>query len=68
MEPDNPIKEYTTLPGLHRVFHVETSSLGRGKIYLEGHDISHLVRSYSIMSNVNEAVTVTLELVALDIR
>ena len=61
-DDEDPIAAYTTLPGVHCVLRVDTSSNGRGKIYLEGHDISHLVCSYEIRSEANEANRVILEL------
>jgi hypothetical protein len=65
-EDEDPIKAYTHLPGLYRTFRVKTDSSGHGKIYLEGHDISHMVRRYNMESSVNEANTVTLELIGLE--
>lgn len=54
--------------GLRGVISIDVGTTGKGKIYLEGHDISHLVRSINMTSGVGEATTVTIELIGIEIR
>lgn len=56
------------IDGLKRVLTVDLSFNGKGKIYLEGHDISHLVTSINIESTVREATKVHMEMVGLTIK
>ena len=70
-DEDNPIAAYTTLAGIHRTMKVAGSGTCGGPhgdrmtVIVEGHDISHMVRSVDIHSDVSDAVSVTLELVNL---
>ncbi len=43
---------------------IETDCIGRGKVWLNGEDISRYVRGFTIIGNVGELNTVELKLVA----
>lgn len=67
-DPTNPIDEYTHLPGIHRTLRFNTKMTGtKGRVILEGHDISHLVAGFDVSQNVGEAITVHLTLVRLEV-